>query len=79
MCLTKVRICWLWQNLRANLKSHLTPPTKATENSFSLWFLRFKEKTAPSGLVHKFQKAHGHPVIPTKLDFDGLSVSESRT
>lgn len=75
--LAKVRICWLWQNLRAKSKSHLALPTKATENSSSLWFLRFKEQTAPSGLLHKFQKVHGHPMIPTKLDFDGLNVSES--
>lgn len=33
----------------------------------------------PSGLLHKVQKARGHPTIPIQLDFDGLSVSESGT
>lgn len=77
MCLTKVRICLLWQNLRAKSKSYIAPPTKATKSSPSLWFLRFKEKAAPRSLFHKFQKARGQPVVPIKLDFNGLSISES--
>ena len=77
MCLTKVRICLLWQHLRAKSKSYIASPTKATKNSSSLWFLRFKEKAAPRSLLHKFQKAHGQPMVPIKLDFNGLSISES--
>lgn len=79
MCLINVRICWLWRNLGAKLKSHLAPLMKATENSSSLWLPRFKEKMAPSGLLHKVDKAHGHLMVAIKLGFDGLSVSESGT
>lgn len=79
MCLTNVRSCWLWTNLREKSKSHLVPLTKATENSSSLWFLKFKENMAPSSLLHKVQMAHGQLTVPTKLDFDGLSVSASGT
>lgn len=69
------RMCWLWQNRKTKLNSHLVPLTTSTKNSSPLWFLKFKERGALSGL---FQKAHEHLTVPTKLDFDGLNVSELR-
>lgn len=70
------RMCWLWQNCGTKLNSHLVPLTISTKNSSLLWFLKFKERGSLRGL---FQNAHEYPVVPTKMDFDGLNASELRS